>query len=528
MRSCLIRALLSAWSASFGRSLPRIDGDGDSSQLLRLDSSLGPCLAERRPRFCRRVGRCHTRPVGSTFDIPIPGPMLGSTHEITTGPDGDLWITQMLQNRVVRLSLDGQFTFFPTGAGSLPHGIAFDAQGRLWVTFQGYDQIAQMDLNGNIVATHTIPYPDASPHGLTVASDGDVWFTGREGNIVGYFDPTTDSFKIFPLPDPDPNPDPELNGNFPIYITEAPDGSMYFTDLLTSSVGRITPSGQLTFYQLPSKYGPPNNARPIAVVVQPDGVAIVTEEAGHAYATITPSGTVTEYPLTPSNAEAASLTYDTAGTLWIQYNTPDAIAEVLPDGTVKPFPIPTLGAVQHRITVGPDGSLWFTELKADKIGHMVTGHEDGPPIDGVYSQAFHAEEGAVAYRALFEQGSATYDARFKQEVTGRSNAAGRLEAFIDFDGNLQGDVNRLSGNAATYGVKVPLKQGRNIRPHFRFTGNRVFFTQTERIGNAVYASSYLMSIGQSNTPSANPTSLSSATAHYLEAVKVLTGQTGPI
>ena len=107
--------------------------------------------------------------VGSTYDISIPGPKLGSTHEITVGPDGNLWITQELQDRVVHLSLDGQFTFFPTGPGSEPHGIEFDAQGRLWITLQGYNTITQMDLNGNIVANHTIPYPDSNPHGLTVA-----------------------------------------------------------------------------------------------------------------------------------------------------------------------------------------------------------------------------------------------------------------------------------------------------------------------------------------------------------------------
>ena len=329
------------------------------------------------------------------------------------------------------------------------------------------------------------------------------------------------------MPDPDPNPNPELNGNFPIYISEAPDGSMYFTDLLTSNVGRVTPTGDLTFYPLPSKYGPPNDARPIAVIVRPDGVAVVTEESGHAYATITPDGTVTEYPLTPSYAEAAALTYDTAGTLWIQYNTPDAIAEVQPNGSITTFAIPTLNAVQHRIIVGPDGSLWFTELNADKIGHMVNGQENGPPIDGVYSQAFQAKRGRVAYRAAFKQGRATYDARFAQKVTGRGNATARRSAMIHFDENLQGAVNRLSTSAPTYGVNVPPLKGPNIRASFRFTGNRVFFTQTERIDGAIYTSSFLMSVGQAKTPSANPTSLSSATAHYLEAVEVLTDQYAP-
>jgi virginiamycin B lyase len=464
--------------------------------------------------------------VGSTYDIAIPGPKLGSTHEITVGPDGNFWITQMEQNRVVRLTLDGQFSFFPTGDGSMPHGIQFDAQGRLWITRQGANTITQMDLNGNIIANHTIPYPNSNPHGLTVAHDGKVWFTGREGNIVGYYDPATNAFQVFQLPNPNPNPDPEKNGNFPIYISEAPDGSMYFTDLLTSNVGRITLSGALTFYPLPSKFGPPNDARPIAVYVRPDGVAVVSEESGHAYAYITPDGRVTEYPLTPGDAKAAAFTYDRAGTLWVQYNTPDAIGMVQSDGSVTPFTIPTLEAVQHRITVGPDGALWYTELKADKIGRMVTGHEDGPPIDGVFSQTFQAKHGGVAYRAAFKQGRGTYDARYGQTVSGRSTMADRQEAISHFRENLQGAINKLAGSvgAPTFGVKVPPVTGPNIRAQFQFNGNRVLFNQTERIGGAIYKSSFLMTIGRAKTPSPNPTSLSSATAHYLEAVKVLTNQ----
>ena len=306
-----------------------------------------------------------------------------------------------------------------------------------------------MDLNGKIVAVHTIPYPNSNPHGLTVASNGNVWFTGREGNIVGYYDPTTNGFRIFPLPNPDPNPNLEQNGNFPIYITQpptvdvfhrpadqqrGPDHAYRAADVLPAPVEIWSP-GQRT---------PDRRGRPA------DGVAVVTEESGHAYATITPDGKVTEYPLTPSYAEAAALTYDTAGTLWNQYNTPDAIAEVQPNGSVTPYPIPTLDAVQHRITVGPDGSLWFTELHADKIGHMVTGHADGPPIDGVYSQSFQAKHGAIAETAAFKQGHATYDAPFKQTGTAKATNAGqKSKAIIDFDENLQGDINRLSGPVPT-------------------------------------------------------------------------------
>ena len=189
----------------------------------------------------------------------VPGAHLGSTHEITIGPDGNLWFTQQLQGQLGRLTPSGQITLYSTGVGSGPHGIEFDKQGRLWITRQFSNTISQVEIKGtvHIVANHVIPYPNASPHGLTVARDGKVWFTGREGNVVGYYDPKSDRFRVFKLGNPDPNPDPEKNGNFPIYIKQAPDGSMYFTNLLTSRVSRITQSGKLTQFPLPSTYGPP-------------------------------------------------------------------------------------------------------------------------------------------------------------------------------------------------------------------------------------------------------------------------------
>src|SRR4051812_41050062 len=71
---------------------------------------------------------------GSTFDMMVPGAHLGSTHEITLGPDGNLWFTQQDQGVLGRLTPSGQFTLYPTGANSGPHGIEFDPLGRLWIT----------------------------------------------------------------------------------------------------------------------------------------------------------------------------------------------------------------------------------------------------------------------------------------------------------------------------------------------------------------------------------------------------------
>jgi virginiamycin B lyase len=468
--------------------------------------------------------------VGSSTDMPIPGPKEGGTHEIAVGPDGAFWITQMAQGRVVRMTLDGTFTFFPMGEGSMPHGAEFDADGHLWVGLEEYGSLVEMDTNGTILGRHTIPYTDTQGyselvdnHGLEVSRDGKVWFTGKESNVVGNYDPATDQFRFYPLPKPDPTLYPD--GNFPIYIEEAPDGSMYFTNLLTSSVGRLFPeTGEVVTYALPASFGTPGDARPIRVVLRDDGVATISEESGSAYAFISPEGVVTEFPLSPSGAQGASLTYDRAGVLWVQYNTPDAIARVNPDGSVTPFTIPTLDATQHRVTVGPDGALWFTELATDKIGRMVTGHENGPPVDRVLNQQFQARWGGVDYQAAFQQNRATYRARARQMLQGQGNEADRRLALSRFRWNLQGAVNQFAesrGARATFGVKLPTIEGPNIRSRFRVQGGNLVFSQVERIGNAVYRQSFSMQIQHGPWSGSDSSSLSSATAHYLEALKVL-------
>lgn len=480
---------------------------------------------------------------GSTFDMSVPGEHLGSTHEITLGPDGNLWITQQNQGMLVRLTPTGQFTEWSTGENSGPHGIEFDKQGRLWITRQFSNTISQVVFKNGAATfiNHTIPVADASPHGLTVARNGNVWFTGREGNLVGYYNPNTNKFKIFKLDDPDPSTNPEQNGNFPIYITQAPNGSMYFTNLLTSRVSKITQSGKITNFPLPSTYGPPNNARPIAVYAKDDGVVVVSEESGHAYAYIQKNGLVSEYHLTPpADSEAASLTYDRQGTLWVQYNTPDDIARVNADGSLSIFPIPTADAVQHRITIGPDGELWYTELAADKVGRMVTGHADGPSLDGVASQSYSGTPNgtdSLNDQAFFAQGRKTYNAHYTLTVQGTATAADRQASIVHFIRNLQGDVNRSTQispkcgpkvSHAVYGLQQPAYTADGLTTSYKVKGGLITFKQSETIGQAVYTHSFTMRVGNNNNRPINPTNVSSATAHFLEAVEVESGGGGVI
>ena len=292
------------------------------------------------------------------FDLPDKD---GSTHELTLGPDGNVWVTQQTQEKLVRITPRGAQRSFALPPGSGPHGIRFDSHGRLWITLEFANAIAQIDGTGQIVKPpYPIPSRGAGPHGLDIARDGAVWWTGKEGDVIGRLDPSTGKMRVFHLPRHGRTP------SKPIYIAQGCD-AMYFTELTGSRIGRITNSGRITEYPTPTP-----NAMPIAVA--PHRCQIWFSEAnGNHFGVLDPrTRHITEYPLPRPDEKLAGLAFDRSGRLWLQYVQPDLIGLVGAGMKVREFPIPTKDATMHRIILGPGGNMWFTEFASDKVGYIKT------------------------------------------------------------------------------------------------------------------------------------------------------------
>jgi streptogramin lyase len=63
------------------------------------------------------------------FDLPENA---GSTHEITWGPDGNLWVTQQVQGKIVRITPAGRKLVFTVPDGM--HRIILGPGGNMWFT----------------------------------------------------------------------------------------------------------------------------------------------------------------------------------------------------------------------------------------------------------------------------------------------------------------------------------------------------------------------------------------------------------
>jgi virginiamycin B lyase len=77
---------------------------------------------------------------------PIPTPSSGP-QQITTGPDGALWFTELV-GQIGRLTTTGAFTEYPVSGE--PFGIAAGPDGALWFTVENTGQIGRITTDGAI------------------------------------------------------------------------------------------------------------------------------------------------------------------------------------------------------------------------------------------------------------------------------------------------------------------------------------------------------------------------------------------
>src|SRR5919197_259177 len=78
----------------------------------------------------------------------LPHPDSGPTT-IAIGPDGNLWFTEDLGNRIGRMTLDGTLTEFPLPvANSRPRAVAEGPDGALWFGEFGSNRIGRMTTDG--------------------------------------------------------------------------------------------------------------------------------------------------------------------------------------------------------------------------------------------------------------------------------------------------------------------------------------------------------------------------------------------
>jgi virginiamycin B lyase len=147
------------------------------------------------------VGRITTDGVIEEYVIPTADSF---ANGIVAGPDGALWFTELRGDKLGRITLEGEIREFSLG-GVGPVGLALGPDGALWLAGYTGNTVVRVTTDGVVTQRYPVPIPEDTPGlccAVAVATDGSVWFTATEANLVGRVEPPRSA--DIPLPQPSP------------------------------------------------------------------------------------------------------------------------------------------------------------------------------------------------------------------------------------------------------------------------------------------------------------------------------------
>ena len=263
-----------------------------------------------------------------------------------------------------RRSLPRAFREFqaPTGIDR-PAGIAIGPEGDIWFTETRSSSVGRMTPSGKFKMfqlAHTAAPPASSS--VRTATSGSPRPTASGGS------PPAGKITEFPIPATEivfPPPSPAKTAQLPLPDHRGPGRQ----PLVHRGARRQDRADHPERHDHPVP-DPHGGQPPVRDHRGPGRQSLVHGELGDKIGRITPSGTVTEFPVPTANGSPYGITTGPDGNLWFtegrQQDRPDHPERH--DHRVPDSHSPS--APPSGITAGRDGNLWFTEEAAGKIGRI--------------------------------------------------------------------------------------------------------------------------------------------------------------
>lgn len=197
----------------------------------------------------------------------------------------------------------------------------------------------------------TIPTSGSTPFLIASGPDDSLWFTEVATNKIGRIT-TAGAFTEY------------VTAGNPGGIAVGPDGALWFTEVSGNRIGRITTGGAITEFDIPT-----SDSAPHAIAAGPDGNLWFAEAATNKIGRITTTGVFTEYSLT-GIVTPFSIVAGLDGALWFTEIAGNRIGRITTAGVITEFTVPTPNSSPALLTVASDGAIWFTEAVANKIGRI--------------------------------------------------------------------------------------------------------------------------------------------------------------
>jgi len=308
--------------------------------LYRLDPASGDVRAFRIPD--------DGVPLGGVFGgedaptIPNASAHVGP-HSLQIGPDGAVWITLALGNRIARFDPKTEkFELHALEEGFYPHTLRLDARGRVWFTIAVSNHVGMYDPAAKKmqiirvpagsfaqeVALRALPYVAAAanafdvdlsglaaesgangapvPYGIDIAPDGGVWFSQLNQHRLGRIDPETFAIEMIDTP-----------FSAPRRLRFDSHGQLWIPGFSSSLIARFDPKTK-AFREYPLPISPLGSETPYALHVDrsSDAVWICGTNSDSLIRFEPKSEKFTVYPLPTRVTYTREIDFDAEGRVW--------------------------------------------------------------------------------------------------------------------------------------------------------------------------------------------------------------------
>jgi virginiamycin B lyase len=204
-----------------------------------------------------------------------------------------------------------------------------------------------------------VPTSGSFPHDPAVGTDGSLWYTGLLSNTLGRLDPSTGKIKEYRLRTPDSGP----HG-----LTPDKKGNIWFTANYKAYIGRLDPqTGDVAEYPMPDRAA----RDPHSLVFDAAGILWFTVQEGNFVGRLDPkTGTIT-LKLSPTpGSRPYGIAVDSRGVPFYCELGTNKIGRIDPESMkITEYVLPE-GARPRRLAIAHDDTIYYTDYRRGYLGAL--------------------------------------------------------------------------------------------------------------------------------------------------------------
>jgi virginiamycin B lyase len=291
---------------------------------------------------------------GKISEWPVPTPQFA--RDPAPAPDGSIYIAVMHGNRIARFEPRTKaFKEWTLPEGARPHGLVVAKDGHVFYTGNGNGTIGELDPATGKVTEHRTPSGGGGPHTAVIDAAGDIWFTGQSGGYLGKLERASGRITEHPMP----------GGPYGLAIDKA--GRIWVCRMGANAMGIFDPKTGRTASLVTG-----SGSRPRRIAVAPDGMLWVTYYGNGKLAQVDPAAmkVVKAYPMPAgSGGGPYAVTVDGAGRVWANEIDTDTVAMLDPrTEKFRVFELPSKGVGILKAIVDADGRYWYMGSHNGRLG----------------------------------------------------------------------------------------------------------------------------------------------------------------